>query len=75
MAKSGVVSFREQMGYDEVNTKGMQIMKAGKASKGGGSASCSNNKLVAGGTTKDGKFASASNGKTMLSSFGGKKGK
>ena len=70
----GIVSFREQMGFDEDTKKGVKKMAGSKSSKGSG-CSVSNNKLVAGGTTKDGKFASASNGKTMLTSFGGKKGK
>ena len=70
----GIVSFREQMGYDEGNSKkGAVNMKGKKSSKGGG-CSASNNRIVAGGSKKDGKFSSASNGKTMLSGFGGKKG-
>lgn len=70
----GIVSFREQMGYDEGTKTGVKKMAGKKSSKGSG-CSTSNNKLVAGGSKKDGKFASASNGKTMLTSFGGKKGK
>ena len=73
---SDVVSFREQMRYDEGVKIGVKKMKVSKSSGGGdGCAKCDNNKVVAGGSTKDGKFVSASGGKTMLSSFGGKGGK